>query len=88
VSADPETHIDPFVLQALGRGCNILQKDRRAVSLPDDQVVVFVRRSELTLRLEQEAAMCAIELSCAGIVGAVLDGSGQIIQCRISHSHG
>src|SRR5260370_14625642 len=79
VPTDPEAHVDPLVLHAL-RGCgNVFEINRRAIGLPDDKIVVFVRGGQLTLRLEQEGAMRSIELSGAGIVGAILDGSCQVI---------
>ena len=44
LAANPEAHVDAFVLHAVLDLGNVFQIHRRAVALADDQVVVSVRR--------------------------------------------
>ena len=84
VAAHPETHVDAFVLHAVSWRRDIFQINRRAVVLADDEVVVLLGGRQLSLRLQQEAAMRAVELPRAGVSGAVLDGVGQVFQRDIA----
>ena len=87
IPAQPEPHVDSFVLNTVSGRCNILQINRRAVALADDQLFVFAPRwFNLALRLQQETAVRSVKLPSAGIAGSVLDGGSQIVNGDVARS--
>ena len=70
------------------RGGNVLQINRSAVALADDELVVLLGGAQLALRLQAESAMRAIELAGAGVARAILDRVGQIFECDVADGHG
>src|SRR5208282_6096990 len=61
--------------------------NRRTIALSDDEAVVLVGGHELSLRLQQESAIRAVELASPGVGSAVLDGIGQIFEGDIADRH-
>src|SRR6202167_289498 len=87
ISAHPETHIDTLVLNTLAGAGNIFQVHRRAAALSDDEVVVFVSGGQLSLGLEQKAAVWPVELARTGVCSPVLDRTRQIFQRDVADRH-
>src|SRR5262249_19646917 len=69
VTTDPDTHVNAFVLHSLLGGCHIPQVNRSAVVLSDNQAVILICSHQLSLWLQQEAAMRTVELPGSGIGG-------------------
>ena len=87
VATHPEAHVNALVLHALLGAGDILQINRRAVVLSNDQSVILLSRGELPLGLQQKAAMLSVDLPCAGITRAVLHRIGQIFDCDVPDCH-
>ena len=83
----PEAHVDTLVLHAVGSLGHILQIDRPAIVLADDEAVVIFRLGQLPLGLKQESAMLAIELPCSRVRRAVLDRAVQIVYGDVAAGH-
>ena len=75
-------------MHSLLGGCHIAQVNRSAVRLSNNQPVILVCSHQLSLRLQQEAAMRTVELPGSGISGAVFDRVGQVFQGDIAGCHG
>ena len=87
IPAHPKPHVDAFVLdRILDRG-DIAQIDRRAARAADDQVAVLFGGFQLTLRPKHRRARRAVQLSRAGVAGAVLDRSAEIVNRNSARPH-
>src|SRR5438067_5958655 len=52
ITTRPEAHVDAFVLHGLLRSGNILQEDRSAAVLPNNQLLILLGRAQLALWLQ------------------------------------
>src|SRR4029077_20536787 len=73
LAAHPEAHLDALVLERVLDNSNILDAKRCAIGLADDEIFVLACFAQLALRLEQERAARAVQLSRAGVRGPALD---------------
>lgn len=83
----PEPDVHSLIFQSLPGRSDILQINRRAIALSDDQVVVVVGREQLSLRLQQIGAMRAIELISTRVGRPVLDRRREIVEGDVANGH-
>ena len=80
-------YVDALVDHAFLRRRDVLQIDRRAIDLADDQIVVLAGIGQLALRFEQEGSMRAVELPGAGVTCPAMDGVHQVVERQIASRH-
>src|SRR6266581_8271075 len=83
----PKAHPDAFVLKPAFGGCDVLQVDWGAVSLPHNQIFVLTSFAELALWLKKEGVMLAVKLTRTRVTRPAFYCRRKVIDRQVASCH-